>query len=84
MSDDGDDGQVGFFLIPPEENEIRISVTADGKVLIQLPVEDGQVVAVLAIEDAISFLESFIECLDLAKAIHKLPGGMAIMEGGTA
>lgn len=74
-------------LLSPEEGQIRIAVTVDGKLLLQLPVEDGQVVAVLSLHDAILFLEHYVNCLKLIFEINMMPIGIdisAMSPGGTA
>lgn len=67
------------------ENEIKIGLLADGKLTLQMPVEDeGAVVAVMTPVEAIDLLIGFLDGLKVSFQIAKLPGGVAISEEGNA
>lgn len=67
-----------------EPNAIRLAVTADGRITLNVPVDDGTIVVMFGLPEAVKFLKAYVDCLELALEVTQMPRGMILSPGGMA
>jgi hypothetical protein len=65
-------------------NAIKLAVTVDGKITLNVPVDDGLVVVMFGLPEAVAFLKAYVDCLELAMKVAQMPRGMTLSPGGMA